>query len=291
MGELDKHAGPGRLNRMVIFTDGRSSSEKGCLNRAKEAAQRGIPLVALGLGIEWREELLQGMVDLAGGRVDYVALPQDLITVFQQVWQSVLIVASNLRLTLRLVHGVEVRAVWQMEPEIEQMGYKPTAGQAVTLPLPAMQAGGQSWIVELIAPSRPAGRYRLAQAEVSYDLPKLDLRYEKVKADLVVQYTADKEAAKRLDHRVMSILERQSVYKLQQGATEDIVQGNAARASRRLRSAATKLLNLGEEALAREAEQEAKRVEEKGEMSIGGTRNLRYGTKKLTRRPTPPEQE
>ena len=66
MGELDKHASPDMLSRMVIFTDGRSSSEKGCLNRADEAALRGLPLIALGLGTEWKEELLHDMVDRAG---------------------------------------------------------------------------------------------------------------------------------------------------------------------------------------------------------------------------------
>jgi Ca-activated chloride channel family protein len=161
----------------------------------------------------------------------------------------------------------------------------------VIFPLPAMQAGGQSWVVELIAPARPAGRYRLAQAEVSYDLPKLDLRYEKVKADLIVQYTGDRTAARQFNHRVMGIIERLSAYRLQQRAMEDLAQGNVAGASQRLRAAATRLLDLGEEDLARAAQQEADRVEKQGEMSVGGTRKLRYGTQKLTRRSTPQREE
>jgi Ca-activated chloride channel family protein len=285
MSELDKHDGPDRLNRLVLFTDGRTSSEKGCLNRADEAAQRGLPLVALGLGTEWKEELLHDMIDRAGGRVDYIAQPEDIVTIFQHMWQSMQIVASNPALTLRLVRGVEVRAVWQMNPEIAHMGYEPISGRAVTLSLPALQAGGQSWVVELIAPARPAGQYRLAQAEVSYDLPKLDLRYEKVKTDLVVEYTVDRTASRQFNHHVMNVIERLSAYRLQHRAMEDLSQGNVAGATQRLRAAATRLLEIGESDLARAAQQEADNLEAQGEMSAGGTRQLRYGTRKLTRKP------
>jgi Ca-activated chloride channel family protein len=285
MAELDKHDSPDRLNRLVILTDGRTSSEKGCLNRADEAAGRGIPLVALGLGTEWKEELLDDMVRRAGGRVDYIAQPQDIVPIFQHTWQGMQIVASNLELTFRLVHGVEVRAVWQMVPEIKHMGYRPISGRAVTLSLPALESGGQSWVVELIAPSRPAGQYRLAQAEVSYDLPKLDLRYEKVKADLIVEYTTDHAATRQLDHHVMEIIERLSAYRLQHRAMEDLAQGNVVGATQRLRAAATRLLELGEHDLAHAAQQEANNLETQGQMSAGGTRKLRYGTRKLTKRP------
>jgi Ca-activated chloride channel family protein len=207
------------------------------------------------------------------------------------MWQGMQIVASNLNLTVRLVHGVEVRAVWQMVPEIAHVGYEPISGRAVTLPLPALEAGGQSWVVELIVPGRPAGQYRLAQAEVSYDLPRLDLRYEKVKADLVVEYTADAAASRRFNHRVMNVIERLSAYRLQHHAMEDLAQGDVAGATQRLRAAATRLLEIGEQDLARAAQQEADNLEVEGRMSTGGTRKLRYGTRKLSSKVASPDKQ
>ncbi len=285
LGELDKHLGDDRLNRMVLLTDGRTSSEKGCLNRADEAAQRGIPVIALGLGTEWKEELLHEVVARAGGRVDYIAQAQDLTSTFGQVWQDLQVVASNLHLTLHLVHGVEVRAVWQLRPEIQHMGYEPISGTAVSLPLPELDAGGQTWIVELVVPARAPGRYRLVQTEVSYDIPKLDVRYEKVRSDLIVEYTADPTAARQLNPHVMGVIERLSAYRLQQRAMEDLGKGDVSGATRRLRAAATRLLEIGEHDLARAARQEADNLETQGRMTEGGTRKLRYATQKLTRKP------
>ena len=55
-------------------------------------------------------------------------------------------------------------------------------------------------------------------------------------------------------------------------------------ATKRLRAAATRLSSLGERNLAQAAQQEAESLERKGQMSDGGTRKLRYGTRKLVKR-------
>jgi Ca-activated chloride channel family protein len=285
LGELDKHAGPDRLSRMVLFTDGRTSSEKGCLNRADEAAERGIPVISLGLGTEWKEELMQDIAARTGGHVDYIDRPQEILDIFDQVWRGVQVVASDLYLTVRLVAGVEVRAIWQMMPQIAHLGYEPISGRAVALSLPELEPGGQSLVLELIAPSRPVGRYRLAQAEVAYDVPGLDIRGERVRVDLVADYTANPETARRFDHHVMQSIERLSAYRLQYRAMEDLARGDVSSATQRLRAAATRLLDLGEQDLAQAAQQEADNLEHQGQMSDGGTRKLRYGTRKLTRKP------
>ena len=52
-------------------------------------------------------------------------------------------------------------------------------------------------------------------------------------------------------------------------------------ATRKLRAAATRLLTMGETALAQAAEQEATRIEQSGEVSPEGAKELRYATRKL----------
>ena len=60
--------------------------------------------------------------------------------------------------------------------------------------------------------------------------------------------------------------------------------GNIVGATQKLRAAATRLLDLGEIELAQAAQQEADNLEQSGQMSAGGTKKLRYQTRKLTQR-------
>ncbi|MBN1935687.1 MAG: hypothetical protein JW934_13550, partial [Anaerolineae bacterium] len=62
-------------------------------------------------------------------------------------------------------------------------------------------------------------------------------------------------------------------------------------ASQQLRAAATRLLQVGEKQLAEAALEEAKNLEEQGQMSSGGAKKLRYATRKLSRKPAATETE
>jgi Ca-activated chloride channel family protein len=82
----------------------------------------------------------------------------------------------------------------------------------------------------------------------------------------------------------MNLVEKVTAHKLQTRALTEADAGNIAAATRKLRAAATRLLDLGEEELARSALSEAQNLEQQGQMSAAGTRKLRYETRKLTRK-------
>ena len=145
----------------------------------------------------------------------------------------------------------------------------------------------RSLLVELLVGPRPAGTYRLAQAEISYDVPGLGLVGEKVKADILLDFTADAAAAKEYDAEVMNIVEKVTAFKLQTRALEEANMGNIPGASQKLRAAATRLLEMGEEELAQSALDEAENLEKSGQMTSHGTKKLRYETRKLTQRLSP----
>jgi Ca-activated chloride channel family protein len=79
----------------------------------------------------------------------------------------------------------------------------------------------------------------------------------------------------------MNIVEKATAFKLQTRALEEAEIGNVEAASRNLRSAATRLLNLGETDLAQAAESEAQQLEQRGQMSSAGTKKLTFATRKL----------
>jgi Ca-activated chloride channel family protein len=82
----------------------------------------------------------------------------------------------------------------------------------------------------------------------------------------------------------MNVVEALSAYKLQRRAQADLEAGDVARATRKLRAAATRLLDMGERALAAEVQRQAEELEQHGQADPQRAKRLRYETRRLTQR-------
>jgi Ca-activated chloride channel family protein len=288
--ELDKALAPERVSRLLLLTDGQTfGDEKQCLKLAKKAGDSGIVVHALGLGDDWNEDLLDEIAEGSGGVADFIDSPDKIVAFFERAVTSMQdTVVQNAQITLRLASGVTPRQVWQVLPMISNLGYRPLSDRDVQVALGELEKGQpRSLLVEMLVGPRPAGTYRIAQAEISYDVPGLQLVGEKVKADILLELTADAGRAKQYEPEVMNIVEKVTAFKLQTRALEEAKMGNVAGASQKLRAAATRLLEMGEEDLAQSALEEAENLEKSGQMSAHGTKKLRYETRKLTQRLSP----
>jgi Ca-activated chloride channel family protein len=287
LAELDKALTPDRVSRMLLLTDGQTfGDEKQCLKLGKEAGTKGVVVNALGLGDDWNEDLLDEIAEASGGVADFIDSPDKIVNFFEQAVKSMQdTVVQNAQMILRLANGVTPRQVWQVLPMISNLGYRPLSDRDVQVTLGELEKGQpRSLLVELLVNPRPAGSYRIALAEVNYDVPGLKLVGEKVKADILLDLTADAAKAKEYDPEVMNIVEKVTAFKLQTRALEEAKMGNIAGASQKLRAAATRLLEMGEGELAQSALEEAENLEKSGQMSSHGTKKLRYETRKLTQR-------
>lgn len=285
--ELEKSLGPDRVSRMLLLTDGQTfGDEDQCKRLGKRAGDKGIVVNALGLGDDWNEDLLDDVAGASGGVADFIDSPGKIERFFEQAVQSAQnTVVQNVEMTLRLANGITPRQVWQVLPMISNLGYRPLSDRDVQVALGELEKSQpRSLLVELLVGARPAGRYRIAQAEVSYDVPGLKLAGEKVKTDILLDLTADPALAKQYDADVMNLVEKVTAFKLQTRALEDAKMGNVAGASQKLRAAATRLLEMGEQDLAQSALEEADNLDKSGQMSARGTKKLRYETRKLTQR-------
>jgi Ca-activated chloride channel family protein len=99
--------------------------------------------------------------------------------------------------------------------------------------------------------------------------------------DLVVSFAAGAGTGPG-NPRVMNSVEKATTFKLQTRALQASMAGDAAAATRNLRAAATRLLNLGETELAEEAEKEAQKIESEGHVSAAATKKLTFETRKLS---------
>jgi len=287
--ELQKGLGANRISRILLLTDGETfGDEDTCRRLAEEAGGQGIAIAALGLGEEWNEELLDDIAQASGGDSDFIPAgqPETIGSTFErQVRAAQATVVQNGEMVLRLVTGAMPRAVWRVTPLIAKLGHRAISDRDVQVTLGDMdREQGQSVLVEMLIPPRQPGTYRIAQAEVSYDVAATSLVGEKAKTDIVLDFAADPAQVTETNPYVMNIVEKVTAHKLQTRALDEAAVGNIAGATQKLRAAATRLLELGEDELAQTARKEAERLEQGESLSSGGAKKLRYATRKLTQK-------
>ncbi len=280
--EKDRRGG---IRRLLLLTDGQTENENECLLRAEDAGRIGVPITALGVGKDWNEDLLIEMANRSNGTADYIARPDEITEYFQNtVQRAQATVVHNTMLTLRLVQGVTPRAVWQVIPLIDNLGYQPISERAVNVPLGELESSqGRTLLIELLVDPKPAGQYRIGQAEVTYDVPALNMVQEKTRADVLLTFANDQNQISQVNPTVMNIVEKVSAFKLQTRALQDLQSGDVAGATQKLKSAVTRLLSQGEAELAQTMQNEIDNLEQQGQLSSEGQKTIKFGTRKTVR--------
>ncbi len=282
--ELRKNATPDRVGALLLLTDGQTwGDEDSCRTLAGELAQAGVRITALGLGAEWNEKLLDDLAEATGGTSDYIAEPAQITTFFQRAVRAAQgTVAQDARLLLRLARDITPRAVYRTTPVIANLGYQPIGQNEVAVKIGSLEASTPaSVVIDLLVPSRAAGSFRIAQAELHYT--PLGGSEQIIKQDVLLEFSADANAPK-FDPRVMNLVEKVTAFKLQTRALSEAEAGNVAGATQKLRAAATRLLDLGELDLAQKAQQQAEQLEQGQGMSAESQKELRYATRRLTQK-------
>ena len=284
VAELRKNMTPDRISYLLLLSDGQTwGDEDRCRAIAQELGQVGVRMTALGLGDEWNERLLDDLAAATSGTSDYIANPQDITQYFQRAAQAAQNTAvRNARLLIRVSSGVTPRAVYRVKPMIANLGYTPIAEREINIELGDIETGpGATVLAELMIPARPDGEYRVAQAELTYDVPQEQRLDQRVRVDALVQLTADPNAVS-VDPATMNLVERVTAFKLQTRALSEAAAGNTAGATQKLRSAATRLLDLGELDLADTMNRAADAVEQGQAPTAADQKELTYKTRRLS---------
>jgi Ca-activated chloride channel homolog len=279
-----------RASRIVLLTDGEATDRLDDSRAlADEAGNLGVPIIALGFGHDWNEDFLFDLADRSvladpgtrHGSAEFIPTPQDIGRVFEQVYNSMQVVARDVTLTVRMVQGLEARRVWQVSPAITDLGRGVIQGRAVVIPVGQLEKGGTAFLVELMLPPRPAGPVRIAQSEGIFTVP--DSEPQRQSADLILEYTEDPAVYGPFDGHVMNVIEKVQAFKLQSQALEEARDGNIGSATRKLRQAVTILLSQGEDDLAGRMEAEANNLEQSGAISSEGKKTIMLTSRKTVR--------
>jgi Ca-activated chloride channel family protein len=285
LAEAGKGFSKDRVNRILLLTDGQTwDDEAACLALADEAGRKGIAITSIGIGEEWNEKLLLQLAERSHGNSHWIQNPIAILDAFrQEVEGAQSVAATNLRVTARMSPGVKPVKAYTTMPMISDVSTKAVNGQNIMADLGSLDSKrGQAMLIEARVPSQKAGKFRMGQVEVAYDVPSRGITGQSVKADLFVTFTDDAASAAKVNAEVMNLMEKVSAFKLQTRALTEAEAGNIAAATQKLQSAATVLLNLGEDELAEAAEKEILSLKRTGALTAAGTKKLEYGTRKLT---------
>ena len=289
LAEVKKGLSKDRVNRVLLLTDGQTwDDEDACRRLADEAAMQGIAITSIGLGEDWNEQLLLQLAERSRGNSHWIQNPIDILDVFRQEVDGLQAVAAvNLKATVRMSPGVRPVKVYATVPMISDLSRTAVNGQNVIADLGSLDGRkGQTLLIETRVPAQRAGKLRLGQVEITYDMPSRGIKGESIRTDLAVTFTPDAAAAAKVNADVMNLVEKVSAFKLQTRALAEAEAGNIAAATQKLQSAATVLLDLGEDELSAAAEKEILSLKKTGALTAAGTKKLEYGTRKLTREMT-----
>lgn len=272
------------ISRLILLTDGRTyGDESRCVEIARRGQSRGIGLTALGIGTEWNEDLLETMTASENSRAQYIATAQDVVKVFaDEVKRLHAIFAQQVHLSLETRPGALIRSLDQVRPfiapitivEEEERRWAANLGDWP-------DTGVQGFLIEVVVPALPVGDYPVLKLTLRYHLPAANLR-DQVREELIrISMRPAAEVTHRVDATVKHWLERLVAYRLQASAWKHAAEGRLAEASERLHMAGTRMLNVGDTALAHTLQQEATRILRSGAASEEGRKRIRFGTRGL----------
>lgn len=208
LNELRRGNIPNAVSRMIVLTDGVTSGDADlCRQLAHEAASAGIAIYPIGIGSNWDEDLLNSIGELSGGMpAEFIQNPSDALSIFEQQVQSAVDIAiRNATLILHLPVGVTPKKAVQVLPIISDLGPSVLSDRQIVIPLGDLEKDKpESVLVELLIDSHPAGPFRIARVELSYDVPIIGKACDNV----IVTFTNDVSDAEKVNTLVMEYIEK-----------------------------------------------------------------------------------
>ena len=268
------------INHLVLLTDGQTyGDEDECLAQAIEASQRGVSISTMGIGQDWNDKLLDEIALRSGGASAYIDSASKVTAVFREKIHGLhSIFARSLRLTLSPAKNASIRDIFRISPYLDRFDHS-----QMPVELGHMERGTPLGImVELLVQTQEVGQSHLLTVTVEGDIVAVGLSDEQVSAKVGVEVTAEKGVDQPIPPAIVGAMGKLAIFRMQEKTIAELERGDVERASQRLETMATRLLNIGETELAKAALLEAGRLVRTGHMSPEGRKKIRYGTRSLS---------
>jgi Ca-activated chloride channel family protein len=270
---------PKLVNHMILLTDGNTYGDaEACLELAREAAERGIGISAMGLGQEWNDDFLDELVSITGGNSDYIKSASAVVKFLNDHVRNLSDgFAERVHVSIAPDPDIQLESAFKLSPQPQPLpmdqGY---------IPVGSLQANRVvSILFQIQIPASIKNGFRsFARLVVNGDI--LDNSFQKYQtlSDVSLE-VSDNPPVEDPPVAILDALGKLTLYRMQERAQAALDNGNIEEATRRLENLATRLLAMGEQELASEARSEAKRVAHTSAFSDAGRKSLKYQTRHL----------
>jgi Ca-activated chloride channel homolog len=188
MQQIAPGAGPGRLSRVLLMTDGLANvgvtDPDTLVGWVRTWRQRGLALSALGVGDDFNEDPLVAMAEAGGGSFHYIADPDQILAIFATKLDGLLHVAAlALQLQAEAEPGVAIEGV---------IGYPPAGSpHALSLTLPDLHGSEVKSLLLRLAVTAPPADGKLLRLTLQYLPATADATLQTFTIDVAIGITAD----------------------------------------------------------------------------------------------------
>jgi Ca-activated chloride channel homolog len=271
---------PETAKRVFLLTDGATRDESKCNQLAGQFAERNTPVVSIGIGSEYNEELLLRVSETSRGRPYHLEALDGLQKILDaEVESTTREVVTDLRVTLATVKGVRLESISRVYPslcDVELSGPTSRLGN--------ITAGDYTvFVFEMIASgmARPKSRVRLAQVTLSGHVPGLNKDETFPSQDLFVEFTDDEAAIAAVDPEVLEYVQQKNVDRLLHSAVAQATK-NAGQAKQTLQVAIGMTKRLGNAAMTKVLENALGELNASGAISSGTRKTVVLGGRTKT---------
>jgi len=181
----------GYVNRLILLSDGLANvgiTQVGQLTPiASQAAEGGIHITTMGLGLNYDENLMMNLAEYGAGNYYFIESPSQLSSIFDKEFGQILAtVAKGASVYLSLAPGVELKNVYGYTHSVEDGRIRINLGDIF---------GGmeRNILIKLDAPTDKVGKLQLAMVSFEFtDIVKNNVAVS-LQSELAYEVTEDKD--------------------------------------------------------------------------------------------------
>jgi Ca-activated chloride channel family protein len=270
---------------LYLITDGHTyGDEERCLDRVREASEDGIIFQAVGVGQDWNDDFLDNLSKIAGGETQFVTTSQELYNLLRvKIKTFGVIYSKSVKISFNLHPNVINNYAFRLNPDLSRLEVSPEIN------LGSLYSGRHLRVIfEFIIDELPFDltEIRLSNGAIKVETPSKNFLMNRFFYDFrrpVLKQT-EKEKVPPI---IVSALSSLSLYRLQEKAREDVLNGKFENATTRLHHLATHLISKGNKDLAKTVLREVENLNVTHHFSELGKKKIKYGTRSLLMLPEP----
>jgi len=266
--------------RILLLTDGQTFDEAECRPLAGRFAESNTPLIAIGVGVEYNEDLLRDLAEISQGRPYHLAQMGQLGDILNdEIGSSMREVVTDLQATVSTVKGVKVSAVTRVYPSLAEVSVSGSIYRLGNVATGDYTVFIFEFTISGIA--RPPSRVRIAQLGLAGHVPGLGRREELPPEDLFIAFTPDERQVAEVDAEVLGYVQQRNLDKMVQDAVK-VAGTDAAKARQTLQAAVGVTQRIGNPAMTRILQNALNELNQSGTISVGTRKTAALGGRTKT---------